>query len=203
MSVLIVSGERSLTSRLCPGVTSGLPLETVEWRRSYGRAPKAVNLRARWIPFEPFDVAPDVGRSLLDTPVLHTLWVEAADVDSYKAAAREEILNWLTTLRKCGVSHDWAVIVVEGVSASAASSSASSSSLLAPSGSPSSSSSATTTSSSSAESRKAALQMANKLLSRSSVIERVRSDVGAAAGNVSPQQEGKHAVDRCISLLGK
>ena len=36
------------------------------------------------------------------------------DLDSYKAYAKEDILNWLALLRKCGITNDWMIIVVEG-----------------------------------------------------------------------------------------
>jgi len=211
-----------LTSRLCPGVSAGLPLEAVEWRRSYGRAPKTVTLKARMVDLDATTVLaaqiPSVTsenggggrrRSLLDTPALHTLWVEASDVDAYKASAKEEILNWLSGLRKCGVAQDWAVIVVEGAPSVAGGSSSgvgggsgsgSAAAALLPSTS-SSTGGSPVSSSSGSESRKA-LQMANKLLSRSSVIEKVRADVGAAA-SAHHQQDGKQTIDRCISLLGK
>ena len=35
------------------------------------------------------------------------------DVDTYKNSTKDDIMNWITTLKKCGVPHDWMVILVE------------------------------------------------------------------------------------------
>ena len=35
------------------------------------------------------------------------------DVDTYKSSTKDDIMNWITTLKKCGVPHDWMVILVE------------------------------------------------------------------------------------------
>ena len=34
-------------------------------------------------------------------------------MDAYKSGARDEIMSWMTFLRKCGISQDWMVILVE------------------------------------------------------------------------------------------
>lgn len=72
------------------------------------------------------------------------------DLDSYKAYAKEEILNWLALLRKCGIANDWLVVVVEC-----------------------------------ADSKKT-----NKLLPRTSVLDKVKTDTAT------------RQPDRCISLIG-
>jgi hypothetical protein len=61
-------------------VTSqGLPQETVEWKRSYGRPPRAVTLSAS---FQPFKADNNVCKEqkglkrLSGSQVLHTYWVE-------------------------------------------------------------------------------------------------------------------------------
>ena len=74
------------------------------------------------------------------------------DVDTYKNSTKDEIMNWITTLKKCAVPHDWMVILVE-----------------------------------SPDSRKTS----KALLPRSSVLDKLRTDIGT-----------KNA-DRCFSLLGK
>jgi hypothetical protein len=60
--------------------SQGLPQETVEWKRSYGRPPRAVTLSAS---FQPFKIENDVSKELpkgfkklSGSQVLHTYWVE-------------------------------------------------------------------------------------------------------------------------------
>ena len=45
------AGDIQLFNSLQPGLTQGLPQETVEWKRSYGRPPRAVTLSATFEPF--------------------------------------------------------------------------------------------------------------------------------------------------------
>ncbi len=68
-----------------------MPQETVEWKRSYGRPPRAVTLRAAFEPFRepPADAVQSYDR-LTDSPVLHTYWLECPvssfkdDIDPFK-----------------------------------------------------------------------------------------------------------------------
>ena len=39
-------------------------------------------------------------------------------MDAYKSGARDEIMSWMTYLRKCGVSQDWMVVLVENADSS-------------------------------------------------------------------------------------
>ena len=73
-------------------------------------------------------------------------------MDTYKNSGKDEIMDWITTLKKCGTAHDWMVVLVE-----------------------------------TPESRKGA----NKLLPRTSVVDRLRTDVGTKFS------------DRCLTLTGK
>ena len=74
------------------------------------------------------------------------------DIDTYKNSAKDEIMDWMNTLKKCGTAHDWMVVLVE-----------------------------------TPESRKGA----NKLLPRTSVVDRLRTDVGTKFS------------DRCLTLTGE
>ncbi len=86
-----VSGDVGLLSRLTPGVASGLPNEAVEWRRSFGRAPKTVVLEAQLERFDPERAASPTRRTMMrggapgaavprlaGRPVMHTLWIECS-----------------------------------------------------------------------------------------------------------------------------
>ena len=67
------------------------------------------------------------------------------------AFVRDEIMSWMSSLRKCGAATDWAVVIVEP-----------------------------------ADTKKA-----NKLLPRTSVLDKLKTDVG-----------GKQP-ERCMSLMGE
>ena len=71
--------------------------------------------------------------------------------DQYQAFVRDEIMSWMTLLRKCGAATDWAVVIVEP-----------------------------------ADTKKT-----NKLLPRTSVMDKLKTDVG-----------GKQP-ERCMSLIGE
>lgn len=111
-TIITVSGQSSVLEKLTPGLSGGLSTEAVEWKRSYGRATKIVNLDADFLPLDPNRVQLN-SRHLRDIPVLHTFWIECPDLDTFKASVKDEILQWITLLRKCGVSQDWMVTIVE------------------------------------------------------------------------------------------
>lgn len=35
------------------------------------------------------------------------------DTDTYKSSVRDSILSWLDTLKKCGITQDWMIVLVE------------------------------------------------------------------------------------------
>ena len=108
------SGDGQLFETLKANLENDLPQETIEWKRSFGRASKNVALNAIFQTFEADSVtASSSMKSLMGQPVMHTFWTECSDVDSYKNSNKDEIMNWITTLKKCGVPHDWMVILVE------------------------------------------------------------------------------------------
>ena len=47
------------------------------------------------------------------TFTLNMVFIFFQDVDTYKSSTKDDIMNWITTLKKCGVPHDWMVILVE------------------------------------------------------------------------------------------
>lgn len=77
---MIDSGDHQLFSHLESAITEGLPQETVEWKRSYGRPPRAVNLNASFQTSKNGVDAPKEQikpiKKLLGSEVLHTYWIE-------------------------------------------------------------------------------------------------------------------------------
>lgn len=61
-----------------PTLCSSLPQEAAEWRRTYGRAIKSVNVCATFVPFTK-DVLPKEGDyHLIDQPMFHTYWTQCS-----------------------------------------------------------------------------------------------------------------------------
>ncbi len=73
-------------------------------------------------------------------------------MDAYKAYTKDEIMSWLSLLRKCGIATDWAIVLVE---------------------------------------QSDARRGANKLIPRTSVLDKVKADFG-----------GKQP-ERCLSVIGE
>jgi len=148
--VLTYWGDEKLFQGIKDSVEAEVPLETIEWKRNYGRASKNVVISPKFVRFEPEQVTASNGvKSMIGQPILHTFWIECTDIDTYKNSAKDEIMDWMNTLKKCGTAHDWMVVLVE-----------------------------------TPESRKGA----NKLLPRTSVVDRLRTDVGTKFS------------DRCLTL---
>ena len=57
------------------GLVHGLPQESVEWRRSYGRTPRHVCLEAGFEPFSEAMLTDDMS-TLVRRPCLHTFWTD-------------------------------------------------------------------------------------------------------------------------------
>ena len=77
-------------------------LQAVEWKRPFGRASKTVCLKASFIPFDADMVATGAQlRRLIGVPVLHTFWMECADLDSYKVS------SYFSHLRYSAASEQW------------------------------------------------------------------------------------------------
>ncbi|XP_014670123.1 PREDICTED: trafficking protein particle complex subunit 10-like isoform X2 [Priapulus caudatus] len=109
--VVTHAGDAALFLALHAGLAGALPREQVEWRRSYGRAPKTVLLDANFVQFSE-DILPKHPEvALLGQPVFHTYWTECNDVDAYKAAVKEEITTWQASLKNYGIT-DWLIVAV-------------------------------------------------------------------------------------------
>ena len=106
------SGDSTVFTAIEQGLVGGLPAETVEWKRSYGRPSKLTTIECSFSPFDAEVLEQRSGR-LQGQPVFHTFWTDVTDLDTYKQGLREEILGWQASIRKTGVSSDWMVVVVE------------------------------------------------------------------------------------------
>ena len=108
--VVTFSGDRAVFSNIEPGLVSGLNTEAVEWKRSYGRHSRQVYVECDFQPWSPESSSDS--SNLLGQPVFHTYWTDVMDVDNYRQAVKEDIINWLAMLRRTNVS-DWMIVLVE------------------------------------------------------------------------------------------
>lgn len=146
--IVTYAGDKDLFLSLESTLSASLPLEATEWRRSYGRAIKFVNVTADFVPFTK-DVLPKEGDfHLTDQPMFHTYWTQCSDVEVYKSTIRDDIEMWMRVLTQYNLM-DWMIVVVETYD----------------------------------------FRKSNKLIPRSTVYDKIRSDYGA-----------KHA-DRCLSVI--
>jgi hypothetical protein len=82
---IVDAGNHLLFSSLETHLVNGLPLESIEWRRSYGRPPKTVVLEAQFEQFQREKALKKAERHLIGVPMLHTFWTDCSDLDTYKA----------------------------------------------------------------------------------------------------------------------
>ncbi|XP_010901636.2 trafficking protein particle complex subunit 10 isoform X2 [Esox lucius] len=110
--IVTCAGDQALFSSLYTPLAQQLPREPVEWRRSYGRAPKTIHLEANFIQFKEEFLPKEGNKALLTFPFLHIYWTDCCDTGVYKAHVRDDIMRWHGTLRLHG-SADWVIIVAE------------------------------------------------------------------------------------------
>lgn len=110
------SGAGPLFRSLEAHIVASIPLDTCEWKRSYGRPVKDVQLDALFQPFNTklLDKYKKGEWSILENPVLHLYVTECNDVDTYKSTVKEDIDSWLKILNNYGIV-DWMILVVETV----------------------------------------------------------------------------------------
>ncbi|XP_061091559.1 trafficking protein particle complex subunit 10-like isoform X1 [Conger conger] len=110
--IVTCAGDQALFTSLCNPLAQQLPREPMEWRRSYGRAPKMIHLEANFVQFKE-DLLPKEGnKALLTFPFLHIYWTDCCDTEVYKASVKEDMARWQSLLRIHG-STDWLIVVVE------------------------------------------------------------------------------------------
>ncbi|XP_066285243.1 trafficking protein particle complex subunit 10-like isoform X2 [Branchiostoma lanceolatum] len=104
-------GDQNLFSSLHGDLVQRLPLEPVEWRRSYGRPPRMVQVEANFVPFTDEMLPKEGDMSLLRQPFFHMFWTDCPDVDVYKIQTKDEITLWLQKLRIYNIQ-DWMIVLV-------------------------------------------------------------------------------------------
>ncbi|XP_054271357.1 trafficking protein particle complex subunit 10-like [Macrosteles quadrilineatus] len=110
--IVTFSGDKDLFKNLEPLLTSALPQEPTEWRRSYGRIIKSVHVPATFVPFSK-DILPKEGDyRLIHQPIFHTYWTQCPDVETYKSTGKEGIESWMKILNQNNIS-DWMIVLVE------------------------------------------------------------------------------------------
>nr|XP_045359962.1 trafficking protein particle complex subunit 10 isoform X1 [Camelus bactrianus] len=84
----------------------------MEWRRSYGRAPKMIHLESNFVQFKEELLPKEGNKALLTFPFLHIYWTECCDTEVYKATVKDDLTKWQNVL-KSHSSVDWLIVVVE------------------------------------------------------------------------------------------
>ncbi|GAB6032525.1 Trafficking protein particle complex subunit 10 [Chamberlinius hualienensis] len=110
--IISYAGDEVLFSSLQQGITQQLPVDHVEWRRSFGRAAKTVYIEAAFVKFTEGCIHKENDWRLIGETFFHAYWTDCVDVDQYKSTVRDDITNWLTILKNHGVT-DWLIVVVE------------------------------------------------------------------------------------------
>nr|XP_023648703.1 trafficking protein particle complex subunit 10 [Paramormyrops kingsleyae] len=110
--IVTCAGDQALFMSLYNSLTQQLPREPMEWRRSYGRAPKMIHLEANFVQFKEELLPKEGNKALLTFPFLHIYWTDCCDTEAYKASVKEDIVRWQSLLRLHSTL-DWLIVVVE------------------------------------------------------------------------------------------
>uniref|UniRef100_A0A672Y8I7 Trafficking protein particle complex 10 n=1 Tax=Sphaeramia orbicularis TaxID=375764 RepID=A0A672Y8I7_9TELE len=110
--IVTCAGDQALFTLLYTSLAQQLPREPMEWRRTYGRAPKMIHLEANFVQFKEELLPKDGNKALLTFPFLHIYWTDCCDTEAYKTSVKEDMSRWQNSLRVHG-SADWVIIVVE------------------------------------------------------------------------------------------
>uniref|UniRef100_A0A672H9I4 Trafficking protein particle complex 10 n=1 Tax=Salarias fasciatus TaxID=181472 RepID=A0A672H9I4_SALFA len=108
----LCAGDQALFTSLYTSLAQQLPREPMEWRRTYGRAPKMIHLEANFVQFKEELLPKEGNKALLTFPFLHIYWTDCCDTESYKSSVKEDMTRWQNSLRTHS-SPDWVIIVVE------------------------------------------------------------------------------------------
>uniref|UniRef100_A0A3B4G246 Trafficking protein particle complex 10 n=1 Tax=Pundamilia nyererei TaxID=303518 RepID=A0A3B4G246_9CICH len=110
--IVTCAGDQALFTSLYTSLAQQLPREPMEWRRTYGRAPKMILLEANFVQFKEELLPKEGNKALLTFPFLHIYWTDCCDTEMYKSSVKEDMMRWQNSLRTHG-SSDWVIIVVE------------------------------------------------------------------------------------------
>ncbi|KAG7467283.1 hypothetical protein MATL_G00151720 [Megalops atlanticus] len=110
--IVTCAGDQMLFTALYNSLAQHLPREPMEWRRSYGRAPKMIHLEANFVQFKEELLPKEGNKALLTFPFLHIYWTDCCDTEVYKASVKEDIVRWQSLLRLHSTV-DWLIVVVE------------------------------------------------------------------------------------------
>lgn len=110
--IVTCAGDQNLFTSIYPTLSQQLPREPMEWRRSYGRAPKMIHLESNFVQFKEELLPKEGNKALLTFPFLHVYWTECCDTEVYKATVKDDLTKWQNVL-KAHSSVDWLIVVVE------------------------------------------------------------------------------------------
>uniref|UniRef100_A0A8C4VGY6 Trafficking protein particle complex subunit 10 n=1 Tax=Gopherus evgoodei TaxID=1825980 RepID=A0A8C4VGY6_9SAUR len=110
--IVTCAGDQNLFTSVYPMLSQQLPKEPMEWRRSYGRAPKMIHLESNFVQFKEELLPKEGNKALLTFPFLHIYWTECCDTEVYKATVKDDLTKWQNVL-KVHSSVDWLIVVVE------------------------------------------------------------------------------------------
>ncbi|XP_016113930.1 trafficking protein particle complex subunit 10 [Sinocyclocheilus grahami] len=110
--IIYTMENKPIVTSLYGSLTQQLPREPMEWRRTYGRAPKMIYLEANFVQFKEELLPKEGNKALLTFPFLHVYWTDCCDSEVYKASVKEDMQRWQAALRLHG-SVDWIIAVVE------------------------------------------------------------------------------------------
>jgi len=110
--IVTYAGDTAVFTAIEPGLVGGLPTESVEWKRSYGRPSKLTSIECTFSPFD-VETLERTRERLEGQPVFHTYWTHVQDLDTYKQGLKEDIQAWQHSIKASGVASDWIVVVVE------------------------------------------------------------------------------------------
>ncbi|GFN83211.1 trafficking protein particle complex subunit 10 [Plakobranchus ocellatus] len=105
-------GNQALFSSLHAAVSNGLPKESCQWRRSYGRAPRSVHLSASFVPYDADILPEEEEKTLVSRPYFHIYWTDC-DMETYKQSGKDDIAEWHAALKARNIP-DWLIVVVTG-----------------------------------------------------------------------------------------
>nr|KAF6382428.1 hypothetical protein mPipKuh1_008808 [Pipistrellus kuhlii] len=74
--IVTCAGDQNLFTSIYPTLSQQLPREPMEWRRSYGRAPKMIHLESNFVQFKEELLPKEGNKALLTFPFLHIYWTE-------------------------------------------------------------------------------------------------------------------------------